>query len=782
MTMPKDHMDIDLPFGPGETSALPSLAPRDHSPVTSGMLGVLLLAVIASYVGLSGFSPAQGPCVIYFVGAALITVSLTELRYIWMVALTGIAIFYLPIGLFPLHVVLSVIMLKALGTYLFKFYFAYASVEARPDDVLEVGKVLDSRAVPASSWQTLACGVVAALRSWLTYPDPKLPGHWKSPCGNRSVRQFVTIMLALLTSRALLQPMLFVFVWFTPMDDNTGHIMFEHGFLMAWGLSLLLSPIAVAVAITMLAGRKLGYIYVRLQKPGGTPQSRYDQDISRLTAKNPQHFMMRFGRNKATNVTIAKDASVLMEHALIDGPTRAGKSTSLIELIDQCARYHKLNPDTFDQPHESCSIVVLDFKGDSLELFSTLLKHDLPVKRFSLRDERASHMCNPMQMDQWKAIRGDKRAEVVMSGLGTSFKNDHGVLYYETMQLVIPREAFRQRPNVQSLNELQDHIRRMLAKKDQKLSQGVRRDGELAVQLLEGLRMIDPLHATAQNQPKGVYENRIDFGNFFRETCYAYLDLSSLLSPRQAPMVGHYLFNTLLQVGVALQPRRRKRRVIFITDEGQVFASAGFQRLVALARSIGVSLVLATQTLDVLRGRNWDLRAVLTENVGLRRTFAFRTPEQLREIQQSCGEYLDVEESLTVGPQGSSRTYRPVLRPRFSQSELLRLSANPHMSVLRFGKHFQGAPILVENEYTMTKDEYEAMRCADWPEADDTTVQPIDSMKVTLDAPTRKQEPRPRKPKQPFESKMGGLDPKAKAKPEPKLSKGAKPKKRKRRN
>ncbi|MCA9209711.1 MAG: TraM recognition domain-containing protein, partial [Planctomycetales bacterium] len=288
------------------------------------------------------------------------------------------------------------------------------------------------------------------------------------------------------------------------------------------------------------------------------------------------------------------------------------------------------------------------------------------------------------------------------------------------------------------------------------LSNAARRDGELTMQLLDECRNIAPLQATRRNQPKSVVEHAVDFRAFFQRPTYAHFELSGLLEPKTGPTYARMLITALLTIATMIPAAQRRCPVFLIIDEFQLMANASFARFVEMARSIGVTICLATQTIETSKGRDFDLRATIDGNVGVRRYYSSNTPELIKYIQACCGEFIDYEESVHLTPEGTTYSYKPVRRPRMSQNELIVMTADSHCSLVHVHGKFGGFPFFVKTEYSMTKAEYEAMRVAPWPPADGTTVRPLDDPGAAA-KPALAPPPPPTKPQQRFPTKLDAL-------------------------
>jgi hypothetical protein len=545
------------------------------------------------------------------IGLMLVVFGLLQALHTWAALGLAVAVALVPFLAYPAVILAGGVLLTVLARQIAHFDGELAGVEAHPKHRQRVAEHIKqwqrqrTNGTWAASWQ--------ALLTWLSYPDPQAVGQWADRRRPRGLRRLLTLATLLLLARLLLTPVLFAIILLWP-GEHPGLLALGLAWLGACAVAAALLPVAVALS----AGRRLAILRARLLLPQRRSRYRYIADLVRLEAADAEQLRLSVGRHRGTNVLIAPPAQVLKSHMLLYGRPNSGKSVALARLLEQACRWYwrsRTQPNLRDRP---ISCVVFDLKGDSTELLGTVLNSGVPVKYVSLDERRASYSCNPFAMSRVEDIQADQRAEIVLSSLGTDLAAEYGKVYFAEQQHEPLRVAFRDTSRFANLDELMRYVIALFHDKKSPLSKAARRDGELVAQLLDDFALIAPLQATRANQPEAVYAQRVDFADLFTAPQFVHFDFSGFLSPRTGPGAARLLLNTLLQIGTTLSPAERVCDVLVIIDEAHLMANPSLMRFIAMARSVNVSFVLATQSLSTFRGRDWDLGRFLLEAVGVR--------------------------------------------------------------------------------------------------------------------------------------------------------------------
>ena len=291
--------------------------------------------------------------------------------------------------------------------------------------------------------------------------------------------------------------------------------------------------------------------------------------------------------------------NVFREHAHGLGDSGSGKtSLFLCPLIEQLVM-------TGD-----CSLIVLDLKADSLELLATLQCAAEAVRRergvsmglkfFSNQAGRATFAFNPMTQPFWPKFDLLTRTDILCGANGLTYGTDYGQGYYSSANAAILYHALKTFPHVATFTELADCIGNVITTaKKRELHPEIRKAGVHVHEVIKRLAACESLNVTASTgHGSDVVEQAIDLTQVFQQPQLLYFHLSATLSPSGAPEMAR-LVNYML-LAAATQTERR-HPVFLVIDEFQRMVASNLEYMLQLARSMGVGVILANQSMQDLK-------------------------------------------------------------------------------------------------------------------------------------------------------------------------------------
>jgi len=177
-------------------------------------------------------------------------------------------------------------------------------------------------------------------------------------------------------------------------------------------------------------------------------------------------------------------------------------------------------------------------------------------------------------------------------------------------------------------------------------------------------------------------------------------------------------------------PREWRQAYVFI-DEFQRIAGENFRVIMEQARSFGLGVVLANQSVADLVTPDVDLRPTVRTNTRFKRYFSVTDPRDVASLSEASGQELmfprtwnqtagEVPYSEYISTHYMSRSDSQSLKPRLTANDILAISDHPLDSIVHVSRgsgytQFAGLPIPVRCTWPMSRDDYEARRFAPWP-------------------------------------------------------------------
>ena len=433
-------------------------------------------------------------------------------------------------------------------------------------------------------------------------------------------------------------------------------------------------------------------------------------------------------------IPVLLDRRLLHEHCYIVGDSGSGKtSLGLMPLITNLVGL-------IDAPVEDAAVVVLDLKGD-MALFGCTRDAAKAGGRefmyFTPELGRSSYFFNPFA-DIGDAGRSSIQiAELLLDALALNHGEGYGRSYYSRKNRDFLLDALSQKPAPTSFEELYVTLAR--------LAQSDERRYRDAFELLATIRALTfyPQLNVRPSGDEGDSWRTIHMPTVLDNGQVAYFWLPSATESVSVREIGKLVLYSLLSAAVS-QTSRHKKRVYLVIDEFQRLAGENFKVVLEQARSFGVGVILANQSMSELETSSGDLRSVVRSNTRVKMHFSVQSPSDLKDISELSGLDAVMNQSRAIStplswmPTAQQNRQETIvdslsIKPRLTSSDILAISDHPRRFVLHVTRgsgltQFGGRALPVEAEYIVHDFTYAKWQAERWP------VEP--SLITSLVAPT----------------------------------------------
>ena len=595
----------------------------------------------------------------------------------------------------------------------------------------------------SSRWRVIA----DSLSSWLTYEASPVPGLYQGLFGSPVRRQGLTLLAIVLIAIALTRwtqsPLPTVLesgktrnAVITRQLDLRDAGFFERMRYKGLGvvLTLVVSvalPIAIPLVLVVSATFPVAIEAAARRESAKSHNavSSVLDDIA-LSTDLTERNSVYLGRVVADGSPVLVPHKIFREHAHGLGDSGSGKtSLFLCPIIEQLARSGE------------CSLIVLDLKGDSLELLASLQsaaeyvrQHrglPVPLKCFSNQADRATFAFNPMAQPFWTQFDLLTRTDILCAACGLSYGADYGAGYYSSANAAILHHALKTFPEVANFSELADAIGEVIVSaKKRELHPEIRKAGVHVHEVIKRLAACGPLNVTAATeQDPAIASEAINLVQLFEQPHLLYFHLPATLSPSAAPEIAR-LANYMLLAAAA--QTERKIPVYLVIDEFQRMVASNLEYMLQLARSMGVGVILANQSLEDLKKSTTNLIPTVEANCRLRQWFAVSCSEDQERLMRGSGVTVDYLASRTEttgsdGQSSESDSFREQVVNRFTMNDVLLTTDHQFRSFLRISRgagyaQYGGMPVIIESEYHISPTEYQRRRMLPWPAGEGTFI------------------------------------------------------------
>ncbi len=575
--------------------------------------------------------------------------------------------------------------------------------------------------------------------SWCTYEPTKtgVPGILRSPAGSRSTRIAMLGTTVALNSFAIISVLVRVV---SSIDHERVRSEIEQGHALPVFLAVC-SGILIAVvfpsliqlcSLAAIGIPAFGSFWAR--ERSASEDSTWTQTVGQIrrSPNSIERDSLFMGKVASDQSPVLVPTKVFNEHAHFLGDSGSGKTArGLAPVIEQ----------VFGRG--DASVMLLDLKADSQELLQTLFEsakqaESKPeVRYFSPRDDQATFGFNPFQLECWSCLNDLQKTDVLCGALGLSYGTDYGEGYFSSANASVLYATVSAFPNVQTFAELRQRLDFVIS---QPASHGLdtksRDAGNHVRMLVTRLATIKALNVTSEKKSlKDVADAMIDPSRLFTRPEAHFFSLSSSLGPSSSPEIARFATFMLL---TAATLAKRTVPVYLVIDEFQRMASRNLDYLLQLARSMGVSVILANQSMQDLK--RYDLTATLETNCRYRQWFAISGWEDQERLSKSSGETVDTLDSLSVthsinanGASDSTNfSTRQFVGPRLTNNDIKLISDDDRKSVMLINRgadyaQYGGMPVVIESPFHISMSEYERRRDEPWPSGDIGTFLPCET-------------------------------------------------------
>lgn len=607
--------------------------------------------------------------------------------------------------------------------------------------VIPAAMLIETR-IRQGSWSACRAGW-HALYSWLTYNrrDWLIPGTFQSPAGRWPQRMALTAACVFLTatmylrlpldSRHVLANWLYPII---PVARSWYFLTVEGSILwilaLSWSLViplLITLPVPVCLTLPVLA-------QAARQRQTDVNAQNWSQLIGEIQqSEDPvQRDSVYLGRVVEDGSPLLVPRSIFNEHAHFLGDSGSGKtSRGLIPLLEQLI------------VRGNCSVVVIDLKADSMELLGSLqeaatqarqrTRCRMPVKYFTNQVGRPTFAFNPLLQPFWKDLELYPRTDIQCGALGLIYGSDYGEGYYGSANAAVMYQTMKSFPDTVTYRELAERVGEVVASADEaELHPEIRKAGVHVQTVLDRLGSFGALNVARTGKlPADVLEHAIDLTQLFLEPQLLYFHLSSTLAPGSSPEIARLVTYSLLAAATQVA---RSCQVYLVIDEFQRMVARNVEYMLQLARSMGVGVILANQSMQDLRTSKANLIPPIEANCRYRQWFSVSSAEDRRRLVEGSGETVDLSVSRTTSRGSNGRVEQSVthserILPRLSLNDVLLTSDHEKQSFVRISRgagyaQYGGMPIRVEADFHITRKEHERRKATAWPSAEPGTFVP----------------------------------------------------------
>jgi len=598
-------------------------------------------------------------------------------------------------------------------------------------------------AVYCQSPQQYVHGCLSAVVTWCSYnrDDQPLAGVLVSPSGKCRRR------LAILTVAIVVNA--FAFFRVTAISQATeavigfGRIanaeslfgmLFNIGMFVVQCGAMALLPVMLFFLAVLIVGTPV-FGRLSIPKPSFVPASEWKQITDRIRSSHNsvERESLYLGRVSYDQSPLLVPSEVFREHAHFLGDSGSGKTArGLSPFIEQVVG------------GGNASVMVLDLKGDSPELLQSLRQgastaktlngNDVPIRYFTQRDDQATYGFNPFRLPCWNRLTELQKTDILCGALGLNYGSDYGEGYFSSANASVLYATVSHFPEIKNFEQLRDKLAYVISSpKRHGLDEKSKDAGNHVKMSVTRLASIAALNITDDCTPnREVAENCVDPTRLFQRPEAHYFSLSATLGPGSSPEIARLASFMLLTAATLTE---RQVPVYLVVDEFQRMASRNLDYLLQLARSMGVAVILANQSMQDLY--RYDLTSTLETNCRYRQWFAISGWDDQDRLSKASGETIDTIESIAVSRSvndrgattSTSRTVRDFVAPRLTKNDIKLVSDDDRKSVVLINRgagyaQYGGMPVIIESDFHISSEEYQERKNASWPSTDVGTFVP----------------------------------------------------------
>jgi hypothetical protein len=539
--------------------------------------------------------------------------------------------------------------------------------------------------------------------------------------------------------------------WYFVAILHLNHFWLFFSAFLGLAACLVLPVLAIGSVLVAGAGPTLARAYaameeVRELKSGEhrAPEQRpdikaWDAYLLRLkeSRNEKERQLLWLGATLWYDYPVVVDPELLWEHAYLRGDTGSGKTAlGMTPMVMQLLRQNQ------------AAIVIIDLKGDTALFHAVKSEAEARgrvFKWFTNELERSTFVFNPLSITRNEAISLNQVGETLLEALSLSHGEGYGRGYFSRRARQWLTGMFRKHPDTASFEQLYEYASKR---------EGIRtpqdyQDVFELLSVLESLSYFPQLNMrpTQSGQPAAALQKdsaldaAIDLRQAIREKHVIYFWLPAAAEAASVREIAKLAVYTLLQEH--LRHEREEgfaAKTVLMIDEFQRMASGGFRIILEQARSYGIVAVLANQTFQDLQTPDADIRHTVASNTRLKQTFSAPDVVQQDDLMKASGEEPLASDWWLLGL--GRRRWRPTPRPmaevagvnrtlglpRVTRNQVITVSDDPFASLLTISRgsgytQWGGFSIPISiRDFTITKERYEELKRAKWPEEDENTI------------------------------------------------------------
>lgn len=545
--------------------------------------------------------------------------------------------------------------------------------------------------------------------------------------------------------------------------------VFQYGLLLSVFLYFLFWAVCVGLYLMLLAILLLPTLKVMeeaLDPVRGTEAHKdwtaLDGYSARLRASTNEleQDCLLFGAHPTKDFPYLLQGKLLTEHLHIVGPPGTGKtSIGLASLLTQQIR------------RGDGAVIVIDCKGDPL-LYNTVRheaeKDGRTFKWFTNIPGRSTYIFNPFNCEIYSKLTMPDAVGLLVNSLNLSHGSDYGRAWFSTASRMLLKRAYERAytdPNtpkkrgpkkkvpmavspIESFADLNAVIQYLMNGKDGKQYEAAKHLSFVVEQLAEYEQLnLAPNRLTGECPP--ALENAISMPQVLRNKEVVYFYLGGLVDSSAVGELGRLAIYSLLTASQQHFDLHGATRAYCVIDEAQSVVAQNIANVLAKARSYGLSLTLAHQSMGQLFPPGGpDLRELVTQCTAVKQIFACRDPWMVKHVSAMSGQvkyanlsYETTPEAIEKGNVGipeilpdkdGNRTVKVVesIGDRLTPQDIQEIGFDPNRCILAFEQAYGLTQYLgyfsARVEWTMAKAEAERRAALPWPvsSADTITILP----------------------------------------------------------
>lgn len=500
---------------------------------------------------------------------------------------------------------------------------------------------------------------------------------------------------------------------------ESGRIAFELGALAFFGIWAVTLPNRIYLG---LLGRKVE----RLR----SVENPWDEYVSRIQSsrkaffdplggplvKENEHLFVGFETTMGFPVLLPK--ALFHEHAYIVGDSGSGKTAlGVMPLLMQLIR-----SGTEGEKHP---LVIIDLKGDSALFHTVRIEAEKAGRDFRFfRPERgaSTYHFNPIQDLAAGTTTSEMQiCQLLLDSLGLNHGEGYGRGYYSKRSRTLLLRAMTALPGASGDESGRPTTLEELA---ERLEEEAAKDPRAATDAFELLATIEMLARYPTLGRPTAPENTIHMPDVLSQAQIVYFWLPAVVESMSAREIGKMALYSLVRAAIERDSLGQSKRQAFVfIDEFQRLAGENFKVILEQARSFGIGVVLANQSLDDLKTPSGDLTSTVSANTRVKMYFSVTNQREVEMLSSMFGQAPAVTQAYRAAVSGGPLPYvgdtyeegysTALTRPLRSEADIRRISDHPLRMVLHVSRgsglaQFAGMPISLETLYSLDSKEYAA--------------------------------------------------------------------------